>query len=102
MVTRQFLHALYIAVALLFAPLVMAEPMSVSYGVSDSMNSQSMQDTKACMACHVAPGQKRQRNSTEYKVKTSHVIGGGSSNISLIALNVETAKPYTEVGWQIF
>ena len=99
---KKMLFIVSLVFAFLSAPALLADVTQVNYGVSDSANYQSMQDIKACEACHVAPEQKQRQNSTEYKVKTSHVIGGGSSNISLIALNVETAKPYTEVGWQIF
>lgn len=101
MLTRRFLQALYIIAALLFAPLVIANDLTdVSYGVSDSTSYQSMQDTKACEACHVAPEVQRQKNTTEYKVKTSHVGGGSNNYPNNDGVTSNRLASYIEVGWR--
>ena len=97
---KKMLFIVSLVFAFLSAPALLADVTQVNYGVSDSANYQSMQDIKACEACHVAPEQKQRQNSTEYKVKTSHVIGGGSSNAALLASNVKQPGHYFEVGWR--
>ena len=98
---KRYFHALIFALAFLIAPLAYADVTNVSGGyVMASTDHQSMSDTKACMACHVAPESERQRIS-EYKFKSKPTIGGGTSNKTMTSGLVNLPTPYIEVGWQV-
>ena len=103
MKTNRFLAIIYVVLAVMFAPTVLASDSQIFCGVSDSVDSQPVLGIEACAACHSDQQRttttKTTDNITGYPNNDGHG-DGGSESVKMNSAMFKRSSSYIEVGWR--